>query len=41
MREDSLLMQVRRFCRTTNSIHDYGRFPNLIRNLHIERLNQV
>jgi transposase InsO family protein len=41
MREDSLLMQVRRFCRTTNSIHDYGRFPNLIRNLSIERLNQV
>jgi transposase InsO family protein len=41
MREDSLLVQVRRFCRTTNSVHDYGRFPNLIRDLRIERLNQV
>jgi len=41
MREDSLLVQVRRFCRTTNSAHDYGRFPNLLRGLRIERLNQV
>jgi transposase InsO family protein len=41
MREDSLLVQVRRFCRTTNSAHDYGRFPNLVRGLAIERLNQV
>lgn len=41
MREDHLLVQVRRFCRTTNSVHDYGRFPNLLRGLRIERLNQV
>lgn len=41
MREDSLLVQVRRFCRTTNSAHGYGRFPNLVRGLRIERLNQV
>jgi putative transposase len=41
MREDNLLVQVRRFCRTTNSAHNYGRFPNLIRGLTIERLNQV
>ena len=41
MREDNLLGQVRRFCRTTNSVHDYGRFPNLVRGLAIERLNQV
>ncbi len=41
MREGSLLVQVRRFCRTTNSAHDYGRFPNLLRDLRIERLNQV
>jgi transposase InsO family protein len=41
MREDNLLVQVRRFCRTTNSAHDYGRFPNLVRGLAIERLNQV
>jgi putative transposase len=41
MREDNLLVQVRRFCRTANSAHHYGRFPNLIRGLAIERLNQV
>jgi len=41
MREDHLLVQVRRFCRTTDSVHDYGRFPNLLRGLRIERLNQV
>ena len=41
MREDNLLVQVRRFCRTTNSAHDYGRFPNLVRGLTIARLNQV
>ena len=41
MREDNLLVQVRRFCRTTNSAHDYGRFPNLVRGLAVERLNQV
>jgi len=41
MREDNLLVQVRRFCRTTNSAHDYGRFPNLVRGLAIARLNQV
>ncbi len=41
MREDNLLVQARQFCRTTNSAHNYGRFPNLIRGLAIERLNQV
>ncbi len=41
MREENLLVQVRRFCRTTNSDHDYGRFPNLVRGLPIARLNQV
>lgn len=41
MREENLLVQVRRFCRTTNSDHAYGRFPNLVRGLAIERLNQV
>jgi len=41
MREDNLLVQVRRFWRTTDSAHTYGRFPNLIRGLTIERLNQV
>ncbi len=41
MRADNLLVQVRRLCRTTNGAHDYGRFPNLVRGLAIERLNQV
>lgn len=41
MREDNLLVQVRRYCRTTDSAHTYGRFPNLVRGLAIERLNQV
>lgn len=41
LRADHLLVQVRRFCRTTTSAHDYGRFPNLVRGLAIERLNQV
>lgn len=41
MREDHLLVQVRRYCRTTDSAHTYGRFPNLVRGLAIERLNQV
>jgi putative transposase len=41
MREDNLLVQVRRFCRTTDSAHTFGRFPNLIRGLTIERPNQV
>lgn len=41
MREDNLLVQVRRYCRTTDSAHTYGRFPNLVRGLAVERLNQV
>lgn len=41
MRADNLLVQVRRLCRATNSAHDYGRFPNLVRGLAIGRLNQV
>ncbi len=41
MREDNLLVQVRRLCRTTHSTHDYGRYPNLVRGLTIVRLNQV
>ena len=41
MRADNLLVQVRRFCRTTNSTHAYGRFPNLVQGRAIERLNQV
>ena len=41
MREESLLVQVQRLCRTTNSEHPYGRFPNLVKDLVIERIDQV
>lgn len=41
MREEHLLVQVRRFCRTTFSQHPYGRYPNLIKHLVIERPDQV
>jgi putative transposase len=41
MREENLLVQVRRYCRTTNSVHEYGRYPNLIKHLQIVRPNQV
>jgi transposase InsO family protein len=41
MREEHLLVQVRRFCRTTFSQHPYGRYPNLIKHLVIARPDQV
>ena len=41
MREENLLVQVKRFCRTTFSQHPYGRYPNLVRNLAIVRPDQV
>ena len=41
MREESLLVQVRRYCRTTQSQHPYGRYPNLIKGLAVVRPNQV
>jgi putative transposase len=41
MREENLLVAVKRYCRTTNSAHGYGRYPNLLRNLTIERPDQV
>jgi putative transposase len=41
MREEYLVVQVRRFCRTTFSQHPYGRYPNLIKHLVIERPDQV
>lgn len=41
MREGSLLVEVKRLCRTTNSNHQYGRFPNLVKDLVIERVDQV
>src|SRR5260370_25689290 len=42
MREGSLLVKVRRYCRTTtNSRHAYGRYPNLLKTLEIVRPDQV
>jgi putative transposase len=41
MREEHLLVQVRRFCRTTFSQHPYGRYPNLIKHRVIEWPDQV
>lgn len=41
MREESLLAHVTRFCRTTNSEHPYGRYPNLVKDLVIARVDQV
>jgi putative transposase len=41
MREENLLVQVRRYCRTTMSQHAYGRYPNLVKHLEIVRPDQV
>jgi transposase InsO family protein len=41
MRAANLLVQVKHYCRTTDSAHGLGRFPNLIRNLAIVRPDQV
>jgi len=41
MREESLLVQVRRSCQTTNSRHSYGGYPNLLKALQVVRPNQV
>jgi transposase InsO family protein len=41
MREESLLVSVKRYLRPTYKRHDLPRHPNLIRNLTLERANQV
>lgn len=41
MRDESLLVQVRHYCQTTNSRHSYGIYPNLLKGLSIVRPNQV
>ncbi|GHO49220.1 transposase [Ktedonospora formicarum] len=41
MREENLLVQVRRYCHTTMSRHPYNRFPNLVKQLEIVRPDQV
>lgn len=41
MREECLLVQVRRYCQTTNSRHSYGVYPNRLKGLEIVRPDQV
>jgi transposase InsO family protein len=41
MREENLLVAVKRYCRTTDSTHHYGRYPNLLRELEVVRPDQV
>jgi putative transposase len=41
MRENHLLVEVKRYCRTTFSHHAYGRYPNLVKHLEIVRPDQV
>jgi putative transposase len=41
MRENHLLVEVKRYCRTTWSDHTYGRYPNLVKDLAIVRPDQV
>jgi transposase InsO family protein len=41
MRQENLLVAVKRYCRTTDSSHHYGRYPNLLRGLDIVRPDQV
>ena len=41
MREESLLVEVKRLCRTTNTDHHYGCFPNLVKGLVIDQVDQA
>jgi transposase InsO family protein len=41
MHTANLVAHVRHYCRTTDSTHAFGRFPNLVRGLTIERPDQV
>lgn len=41
MHEENLVVQVQRYCRTTNSELGFGRYPNLVKHLSIVRPNQV
>ncbi len=41
MRENNLLVDVRRLVRTTFSQHPFGRYPNLLQNLIVSRPDQV
>lgn len=41
MRENNLLVDVKRFVRTTFSQHPFGRYPNLLKNMLVARPDQV
>jgi putative transposase len=41
MRAENLLVAVKRYCKTTNSNHSYGRYPNLLRDVEIVRPGQA
>lgn len=41
MRENHLLVEVKRYCRTTCSQHPYGRYPNRLKDLEIVRPDQA
>jgi transposase InsO family protein len=41
MRSANLVVQVKRYCRTTDSSHHLGRYPNLVRDLTVVRPDQV
>lgn len=41
MHAANLIVHVRHYCRTTDSMHAFGRFPNLLRGLTIDRPDQV
>jgi putative transposase len=41
MREENLLVAVRRYCRTTMSQHGSDRYPNLVKHLEVVRPDQV
>jgi putative transposase len=41
MRAANLLVDVRAYCRTTDSRHAYGRYPNLVKGLRVTQPDQV
>ncbi len=41
MQEENLVVEVRRYCRTSNSEHSVGRSPNLVKHLSMVRPNQM
>lgn len=41
MRENNLLVEVRRLVRTTNSQHPFGRYPNVLKNTVVARPDQA